>query len=142
MILGWMEELEKWEKPRGRRRKTVCYWRKLLREAGIDWTDINGKTKDRKVWKASVQERMRWLEKWEKSRGHLWEGESMERNKAGEKEVEFVCDVCQKKCKSKGGLVIHRRRMHEVSARKKVFECEGCRQSFQQEANLWNHKKV
>ena len=30
VVLGWMGELEKWEKPKGRRRKTVCYWKKLL----------------------------------------------------------------------------------------------------------------
>ena len=72
----------------------------------------------------------------------MWQGEPGERNRAKEKEMVFVCGVCDKRCKSKGGLVIHRRRMHEVSERKKVFECEGCRQEFQQEANLWNHRKV
>ena len=70
VILGWMEELEKWEKPEGRRRKTVCYWKKLLREAGIDCTDLDGVTEDRKKWKAMVKERMGKLEKWEWSKGH------------------------------------------------------------------------
>ena len=32
--------------------------------------------------------------------------------------------------------------MHEVSKKKKMFECEGCQEEFGQEANLWNHKKV
>ena len=29
--LGWMKELEKFEKPKGRRRKTITYWKKLIR---------------------------------------------------------------------------------------------------------------
>ena len=57
-------------------------------------------------------------------------------------EVEFVCGKCGKRCKSKGGLVVHRRRVHEVSEKKKMFECHGCKSSFSQEANLWNHKKI
>ena len=38
--------------------------------------------------------------------------------------------------------MVQRRRMHEVSTKKKVFECEACQNTFSQEANLWNHKKV
>ena len=94
------------------------------------------------MWKAEVRERMKDLEVWERSKGHLWQGAPVERNKAREKEVIFECNVCRKRCKSKGGLVIHTRRMHEVPKRKKVFECEGCGQKFQHEANLWNHRKV
>ena len=52
-----------------------------------------------------------------------------------------ICKMCGKECKSKAGLV-HRRRMHEESRRKKVFTCEGCGEEFRQEANKWNHMKV
>ena len=141
VVLGWLGELEKWPKPKGGRRKTVLYWKKLLREAGIDWTDLESVTKDRKVWKGMVTERMKILEKWERGRGHQWRGEVVERNAAREEVVVFACEVCGKVCKSKAGLVIHRRRMHEVSKKKKVFTCEGCQQEFGQEANLLNHKK-
>ena len=37
---------------------------------------------------------------------------------------------------------MHRRRMHEVSVRKKEFKCEECGEVFGQEANLKNHRKV
>ena len=37
---------------------------------------------------------------------------------------------------------MHRRRMHEVSERKKIFNCEACGENFRQEANLLNHRKV
>ena len=36
VTLGWLEELEGIGKCPGRKRKTVRYWRKLVREAGID----------------------------------------------------------------------------------------------------------
>ena len=33
MVLGWMEDLEKWEKKPGKTRKTVLYWKKILKGA-------------------------------------------------------------------------------------------------------------
>ena len=47
--LGWLEELEEHEKRPGKKRKTVLYWKRLLKEAGIDWTKIGMLTKDRKA---------------------------------------------------------------------------------------------
>ena len=55
---------------------------------------------------------------------------------------DFLCRVCGKICKSKAGLVVHRRRMHEESSKKKKFVCEGCSMDFRQEANLVNHLKI
>ena len=43
-----MAELESWPKPKGRRRRTIFYWKKLLREAGIDFTNLKALTGDRK----------------------------------------------------------------------------------------------
>jgi len=54
----------------------------------------------------------------------------------------FVCKECGMVCMSKGGLTTHRRRMHEESEKKKVFQCEVCEAEFKQEANLLKHKKV
>ena len=88
-----------------------------------------------------VKERMDHLAKYEKSKGKNWSGEVVERNTKVEQETVFVCDVCAKVCRSKAGLTNHKRRMHEVSALKKVFECGKCGKSFSQEANLRNHKK-
>ena len=144
-VLGWVEQLEKVEAPPKRsRRKTILYWKKLLREAGIDWTKIGQLTADRKMWKGKVRERMDNLRKWEMSTGHKWEGEPVQRNVAREEVVEVVfdCDVCGKVCKSKAGLTIHWKRMHDVSSQKKLFKCEGCSKEFGQEANLKNHVKV
>ena len=40
VVLGWWEGLEGKGKMAGRKRKTVLYWRRVLREAGIDWTEV------------------------------------------------------------------------------------------------------
>ena len=84
------------------------------------------------------------LRQWEWSRGHNWLGEEVERNVPREvvQEFVFVCEVCGKVCKSKAGLTIHRKRMHEESNLKKLFKCDACDKSFKQEANLRNHVKV
>ena len=142
-VLGWVEQLERVGAPPKRsRRKTVLYWKKLLREAGIDYTKIGQLTSDRKLWKSRVRERMDHLRKWEWSMGHSWEGVPMERNAPKEVESIFQCDVCAKVCKNKAGLVIHRKRMHETSSLKKLFKCGTCEKEFSQEANLKNHAKV
>ena len=144
VVLGWVEQLERWEgAPRGRR-KTVLYWKRLLREAGIDPTKIGQLSADRRIWKGRVRERMDHLRKWEWSMGHKWTGAAMERNVPKEDVTEFVfvCDVCGKVCKSKAGVTIHRKRMHEVSSLKKTFKCDACDKVFKQEANLKNHMKI
>ena len=48
-------------------------------------------------------------------------------------------DGCGKVCKSKAGLMIHVRRIHEAA--RKLFKCGRCQEEFQAEANLKNHKK-
>ena len=106
-----------------------------------DCTDIGNLTKDRKQWKSLVQERMKHLDEWERSKGNKWQGERKARNKKWTDDS-LACAVCGKTCKSKGGLVNHRRRMHETSRLKKKFECVRCKEEFMSEANLLNHKKV
>ena len=108
------------------RRKTVLYWKKILREAGLDPTDIASL----KVWRSKVKERMQHLTDWEKSKGHFWTGGMVLRNDVGANAKVFDCRVCGRVCKSKGGLVNHRRRTHEESSQKKKFECEKCKLVF------------
>ena len=140
LVLGWMEDLEKWGK-KGRVRKTVNYWKKLVREAGWDYTQIGKLTADRKQWKRMVGERMKHLDEYEKSKGNKWSGPWIQRNKIMETPTSLVCEDCGKECRSKGGLTNHRKRMHNVSKLKKSFECKKCSSSFPQEANLLNHLK-
>ena len=49
--LGWMEELEEVDKVPGKKRKTVLYYKKLVKEAGLEYTRIGSLTRQRKEWK-------------------------------------------------------------------------------------------
>ena len=140
VVLGWMSKLEEWPKCKGRSRKTILYWRKLVKEAGWDYTKIAGFATDRGEWKRRVKERMEHLEEYEWSTGKRWMGPVMERNREVVEDEVLKCEVCGKICKSKAGLTIHRKRMHEESEAKKQFQCE-CGKTFKQEANLKNHRR-
>ena len=143
-VLGWLEDLEPLPKLPGRKRKTLLYWKHMLKEAQINHTDINRITKDKKEWKATVNARMRHIAEWEESGAHGVDRERGPRTSPIPVVTNnLVCDFegCGKVCASKAGLTIHRRKMHEISKEKRVFKCQGCDEEFSQEANLINHKK-
>ena len=145
VVLGWWDKLEEVARVSGARRKTVLYWKRLLREAAIDASRIGQLTADRKKWKEIVRKRMKRIQEWENSQGHKWTGEKViERNATKVDRMVFIheCEVCKKVCMSKGGLTVHRKRMHEISTSKKNFDCDSCGRVFGQEANLKNHRKV
>ena len=143
VTLGWMEDLESAPKMKGKKRKTVLYWKKLLREGGIDYTTIGKETLNRKEWKRRVMTRMKHLEKWERRGGKRNTEERGERNQLTEEEETYTCswEDCRKVCMSKAGLVNHTKRIHEKSSQKVTFKCNICNQIFQYETNLINHQK-
>ena len=144
-VLGWLEDLEPLEKLPGKKRKTMLYWKQLLREASIDHTNIAQLTKERDEWKALVRTRMKHVEEWEMAGGHGVDRERGPRESpTPDDQDEFVCDFedCGRRFFNKAGLTTHRRRMHEVSKQKVKFQCERCRATFAQEANLKNHRKT
>ena len=57
-VLGWFRELEQWDKCPGKKRKTQLYWIKTLKDAGIDWTQMNLLAQDRKAWKGLIADRV------------------------------------------------------------------------------------
>ena len=75
VTLGWMEDFERYDKIQERKRKTMLYWKKLVREAGIDYTTLGEKCTDRKVWKAIVNKRVKEIDEFEKRRANRYENE-------------------------------------------------------------------
>ena len=144
-VLGWLEDLEPLPKLPGKKRKTLLYWKQILREAQIDSTNIAKLTEDRKEWKSMINSRMNHIAKWEERGGHGIAEERGERVSPvpQQQPTTFECEVegCGKVCSSKGGLTLHRRKMHEISKEKVVFKCQGCGKVFKQNANLLNHLK-
>ena len=85
---------------------------------------------------------MKHLADWERKGAKKVNEERGSRNQTVEQD-DLTCDWegCGMVCKSWAGLVIHRKRMHEISKQKVTFTCEVCTEIFKQEANLLNHKK-
>ena len=132
-----------------RKRKTVIYWKKLLKEANIDWTKAGRMAQDRSAWKEAGMKRVAQMETYEKQQGHhcTWGPNKMrvERSEKttrdGEQIGDFMCTYpdCGKVCESKGGLRIHQVRMHVKQ--RKIFTCSKCNASFASENNWKNHEK-
>jgi len=148
VVLGWYQGLEGLEKRKGKKRKTGLYWKRLLREAGVDYTDIERLVGDRDGWRKIVRDRVEHIEVWEKQQGHRYEwgnGEGkVDRNVVqdrGEVVEGFRChwEGCGKVCKSKGGLVVHEKRMHRLAEDRVRFSCDRCGISLETEGARKNH---
>ena len=64
-VLGWSSALETIPKERTKTRTTTQYWRRLVKEAGLNPSDLGKYTKDRKAWRKTIHSRMTHIERWE-----------------------------------------------------------------------------
>ena len=64
-ILGCLPALENTPRNRKKTRNTQQYWRRLVREAGIDPMELDHLTENRKTWRDIVDRRMEHLDNWE-----------------------------------------------------------------------------
>ncbi len=146
MVLGWYERLEGFGKMKGRKRKTVLYWKRMLKEAGVDWTDVERLSRDRDGWKSMVKERMEHLYEWECQRGHeyVWEANVARLDRNVRRMNDWVCryEGCGKVCRSKAGLTNHQKRMHRVAEERVRFVCSICGMSVETEGARVNHERT
>ena len=112
-ICGWLPEMEHISNQRTKIRTTPYYWLKLVKEAGIEPTNLNVITANRNTWKEIVRKRNDHLAKWETSRGN--------RNRENAQDTprnmtitrrDMTCPECEKICKTAVGSSIHIKRMH------------------------------
>ena len=137
-ICGWLPELEETAKQRTKIRTTPYYWRRLVKEAGIDPTNLDVLTANRKTWKNIVRKRIDHIAKWESNRGNREPHEEINRNNTIIRR-DLICDQCEKVCRSAGGLSIHVKRMHSQASIS--FPCRKCQETFRTENTLKNHMK-
>ena len=83
---------------------------------------------------------MEHLAKWERSPGHFNGEDVGPRNAAATKETSTICPQCDKVCKSKAGLRIHVKRIHEDP--QCSFECRKRKTTFNTENTMKNHIKT
>ena len=146
MVFGWYEKLEGTDKMKGRKKKTTLYWKKLMKEAGWDWTEVERLANDRKGWKRMTAERMKHLYEWECQNGHEYEWganeERLERNVQGENDLECKFEGCGMICRSKAGLTMHQKRVHRAAEERKRFKCGRCEKVLETEGARVNHERM
>ena len=68
-VLGWNQDLENLHKSRKKRQTTVEYWRRLLKEAGVEVESVEKLVMNRKEWKQMIQNRMKFLQNFDEQKG-------------------------------------------------------------------------
>ena len=72
-VLGWNQDLENLHKSRKKRQTTVGYWRRLLKEAGMELESVEKLVMKRKEWKEMIQNRMKFLQSFDEQKGKKYE---------------------------------------------------------------------
>ena len=137
-VCGWLPEMEEVAKERTKIRTTPYYWRKLVKEAGIDPTNLDTLTANRKEWREIIKKRTNHVERWERSHGNREAPAEFPRNTEVARR-DLTCPECQKACKSAGGLSIHIKRIHRQP--RNQFLCPTCQKEFNSENTMKNHAK-
>ena len=107
-------------------------------------TNTGEVAQDRDHWKQLTTERVKRLDEWDHQRGNMATGIPIQRNvprSEGGNPLECNFPGCGKICKSRGGLAIHKRRMHDEEKKKLDFRCSKCGLSFKSENTMINHRK-
>ena len=141
-ILGWLSALENTPRNRKKSRITPQYRRRLVREAGLDPTELDRLTENKKTWRDIVPKRMELLEHWEKDQGHYKDGITgtpTNRNVELQKRP-LAFPHCQKECGNAGRLGIHIKRMHGKS--EVLFKSTRCSNPFKSEATRKNLERI
>ena len=132
------------ERLKNGKNNTITYWKRILKEAGLDWTNIEGLTMDRKNWKGIVNERKKAMDEWENKMCEIHKGDlKPTRSQAGKPVTEegFKCrwPPCEKTCRTKVGRDHHETRIHKRN--ELIFECGKCHTTIEQKAQRTNHAK-
>jgi hypothetical protein len=145
-VLGWYEKLEGVRKAPGRKKKTVLYWKRMLSEAGIDWTNVERLTADRDGWKGIVKARMDHLDVFERQKAHGYEWgvnevECVRNERRVDESLRCRYEECGRVCKSRAGLVRHESMMHRRVNERVRFVCEVCGLEAATAGALSSHSK-
>ena len=119
----------------------ISYWKRMVQEAGEDWTNAGNLASDRMKWKF-IRMRHQYLLKWEEAVAEHGRKQEVVNRKQQIQDDGLTCRVegCGRICKSKSGRATHERRGHRQAG--KIFECPGCKRAFPEKAQLTNHYKT
>ena len=140
-VLGWSPALEAIPKERTKTRTTPQYWRRLVKEAGLNPSDLGKYTKDRKTWRKTIHSRMTHIERWEQQRANKPQDyETIETRNIPKSEQSLTCSQCGRTCRTAAGLGIHPKRIHNKKE-PVLFPCPSYTRIFKTENTRTNHQK-
>ena len=127
------------------RHSTIAYWRKVLREAGLDADSIEYLVSDKGKWRQIIHERKLHIEEWEKSQAehHGNQRSQMKRSQASiEKQRSLVCQwpECGKILKSTTGRKNHEK-IHRANRQQETL-CQWCSTTLTDKTSLTSHQKI
>ena len=144
-VLGWCKKLDRVSKAPGKKRKTMLFWKRIMSEAGIDWSDVGWLAGDRSGWKKLVNERLNHLDVYERqlAHGYVWR-DGKERLAWNERRVieDLRCryEGCESLFRSTAGLVRHESMMHRRVDGRVRFACEDCGLEVATKGTLVGHR--
>ena len=146
-LLGWLTKLEEKVKSKKKTLLIIPYWRRLIKEVGMEVNMIEQLTSNREDWKVIVKKRQLHMEEYERQQGKTYkipEGTG----KIDQRGQGVRCDDA--KCLYKGrnrvfrtraALTIHQKRLHRDLTNAPLFVCPNCSDEFKQEGSMKNHYK-
>ena len=136
-VLGWLTELEKWPKTRGKKWKTLLHWQKLLKEAGVNWQEAAEKAQYRKKWKDD-QRRNDTFTKIREKKSTFPVTTLPSRETRRLPQFHLSAQFAENFCLSVGGLKIQNRTHSTTNTE---FECRRCGRKLKTESALRNNEK-
>ena len=126
------------------RRGLISYWKRLFKEAGLDWTRAEQYVGDRKSWKKRIATRKEELRNWEDLMRNCHKNDKKPPRIHAPTTPSLQCSYpeCVFVARSKTGLVQHERRKHSQQKLNQNFKCEKCSRSFATKSSLTNHRKA
>ena len=144
ITLGWYAPPVILRPERKPRHGTIEYWRKVIREAGLDADSTEYLVSDKGKWRQIIHERKVHIEEWEKSQAehHGNQCPQMKRSQTSmEKQRSLVCQwpECGKILKSITGRKNHEK-IHRAKRQQETL-CKWCSTTLKDKTSLTSHQK-
>ena len=146
-LLGWLPKLEDKIKSKKKTLTIIPYWRRLIKEMGMEVNMIEELTSNHEDWKVTVKKRQLHMEEYERQHGKAYKIPGGT-DKIDQRSQGVRCDDA--KCLHKGSnrvfktraaLTIHQKWLHRDLTNAPLFVCLNCSDEFKQERSMKNHYK-
>ena len=146
-LLGWLTKLEGKVKSKKKTLMIIPYWRRLIKEAGMEVNMIEELTSNRVDWKVIVKKRQLHMEEYERQQGKTYKipmgTDKIEQRSQGVRCDDAKClyKGCNRVFRTRAALTIHQKRLHRDLTNAPLFVCPNCSDEFKQEGSMKNHYK-